>query len=179
MEGRKADATPVSLAPHDPAWAPIAAGEIERISMAIGAAVLRVEHIGSTAIPGIAAKPTIDLLPVVRGENDLDPCRAPMESIGYRWRGEYGIAGRRYSVLERDGKRLFHVHVFAAGNENIVRHMAFRDYLRAHREEALAYEAVKREAAAAHPDNSMAYNDHKSEWVRACQERAKAWVADL
>ena len=171
---RRVDATPVTLAPHDTAWADIAATEMHRISTVIGAALLRVEHIGSTAIPGIAAKPTIDLMPLVRAEGDLDSCRGPMESLGYLWRGEYGIAGRRYSVLERDGKRLFHVHIFAEGNENVARHLAFRDYLRVRRDEAIAYEAVKRAAAEAHPDNSMAYNDHKSAWVRACQERALA-----
>jgi GrpB-like predicted nucleotidyltransferase (UPF0157 family) len=55
--------------------------------------------------------------------------------------------------------------------------LLFRDYLRAHRDEALAYEAIKREAAAAHPYNSLAYNDHKSAWIVACQERARAWAA--
>ena len=173
---RRADATPVMLAPHDTAWADIAAAEMRRMSTVIGGALLRIEQIGSTAIPGIAAKPTIDLMPLVRAVSDLDSCRGPMESLGYLWRGEYGIAGRRYSVLERDGKRLFHVHIFAEGNENVARHLAFRDYLRAHRDEAMAYEAVKRAAAEAHPDNSMAYNDHKSAWVRACQERALAWA---
>lgn len=179
IEARRADATPVTLTPHDTAWEETAAAEMRRISTAIGAALLRVEHIGSTAIPGIAAKPTIDLMPLVRAEGDLDSCRGPMESLGYLWRGEYGIAGRRYSVLEQGGKRLFHVHIFAEGNENVARHLSFRDYLQAHRDEALAYEAAKFAAAAAHPDNSMAYNDHKSGWIRACQERAKTWAAGL
>ncbi len=176
-KARRADATAVVLAPYDPRWAETAAAEARRISAAIGLSLMRVEHIGSTAIPGMAAKPTVDLMPVVASENDLDTCRAPMEALGYLWRGEYGIPGRRYSVLEQSGKRLFHVHIFAEGNESIARHQAFRDYLRAHRDEALAYEAVKRAAAAAHPWNSMAYNDHKSDWVRACQQRALAWAA--
>ncbi len=176
-EARRADATQVVMAPHDPQWTEKAAREAARIAAAIGSSVLRVEHIGSTAIPGIAAKPTIDLMPVVRSEADLDGCRAPMESLGYLWRGEFGIAGRRYSVLERDGKRLFHVHIFAEGHANIATQLLFRDYLRAHRDEALAYEAIKREAAAANLWDSLAYNDHKSAWIRACQERARAWAA--
>ena len=179
IERRKADATPVTLALHDPAWAQVAAAEIGRICAAIGPDLLRSEHIGSTAIPGIAAKPTINLMPLVRAEGDLDSCRGPMESLGYLWRGEYGIAGRRYSVLERNGKRLFHVHIFAEGNANAARHLAFRDYLRAHRNEALAYEATKSAAAAAHPYNSLAYTDHKSGWIKACLERAEAWAASV
>lgn len=176
-EARKADATQVTLAPHDPAWAELAARESARIAAAIGSSLLRVEHIGSTAIPGIAAKPTIDLMPVVRSDDDLDACRAPMEGLGYLWRGEFGIEGRRYSVLERDGKRLFHVHIFADGHPNIATQLMFRNYLRAHRDEALAYEAAKRAAAEAHAWNSLAYNDHKSAWILACQQRAKAWAA--
>ncbi len=177
LAARKADATAVTLIAHDPAWVEMAAAESARIARAVGPAMLRVEHIGSTAITSIAAKPTVDLMPVVRSEADLDACRAPMEALGYLWRGEYGIAGRRYSVLERDGKRIFHVHIFADGHENIARQMIFRDYLRAHRDEALGYEAIKREAAAAHPVDSMAYNDHKSAWIKACQLRAEAWAA--
>jgi GrpB-like predicted nucleotidyltransferase (UPF0157 family) len=177
MEARRRDATTVTLAAHDPRWLETATAEGVRISAAIGAPVLRVEHIGSTAIPGIAAKPTIDLMPIVATEAILDTCRAPLEALGYLWRGEYGISGRRYSVLEQSGKRLFHVHIFAEGNENIARHVAFRDYLREHRDEARAYEVAKRAAATAHPWNSMAYNDHKSDWVRACQQRALAWAA--
>lgn len=174
-EARRADATQVTLASHDPQWAEMAARECARIAAAVGASVVRVEHIGSTAIPGIEAKPTIDLMPVVRSEADLDGCRAPMEALGYLWRGEFGIAGRRYSVLEKDGKRLFHVHIFAEGHSNIATQVLFRDYLLAHRDEALAYQAIKREAAAANPWDSLAYNDHKSAWILTCQQRARVW----
>ncbi len=176
-EARRADATRVSLEPHNPAWAGMALAESARIAEAAGDIFMRIEHIGSTAIPGIAAKPTIDLMPVVRDLDELDGRRADIEALGYLWRGEFGIEGRRYCVLERDGKRLFHVHFYATGNDNIARQVAFRDYLRAHRDEALAYEAIKRESAASNPADSMAYNDHKSDWIRACLQRALAWAA--
>ena len=150
--------------------------ECDRIRKAAGATLLAVHHIGSTSIAGIVAKPTIDLLPVVDSLDALEARREQIEQLGYLWRGEFGIPGRRYCVLERDGRRIFHVHFFARGNENIARHLAFRDYLRAHRDEALAYEAVKRAAAEAHPHNSLAYSEHKSAWIRACLERALAWA---
>jgi GrpB-like predicted nucleotidyltransferase (UPF0157 family) len=174
-EARRADATRVWLAPHDPAWLATARAEGARIAAAIGDAVLDVEHIGSTAIAGIAAKAIIDLMPVLRANAELDSGRGQMEALGYLWRGEFGIPGRRYYVLEREGRRVFHVHVYRAGDANVATQLAFRDYLRAHREEALAYEAVKLAAAAAHPGDSMAYNDHKSGWIRACLQRAMAW----
>lgn len=172
-----ADATQLTLTPHNPAWARQASLEAARIATALTEAIIHVEHIGSTAIPRIVAKPTIDLMPVARGPGVLDACRAPMEALGYFWRGEYGIPGRRYSVLEREGRRIFHVHMFATGDAHIARHLAFRDYLRAHGEEALAYEAVKRAAAAAHPHDSLAYTNQKSGWIRDCLERAQAWAA--
>jgi len=172
-----ADATRVWLAPHDPDWARIAEAEGARLKAALGGVLIAVHHMGSTAIPGIAAKPTMDLMPVVTGLEALEAKRSAIEALGYLWRGEFGIPERRYCVFERDGKRIFHTHIFVDGNENVVRQLLFRDYLRAHRDEALAYEAIKREAAAAHPHNSLAYNDHKSAWILACQERARAWAA--
>jgi GrpB-like predicted nucleotidyltransferase (UPF0157 family) len=174
---RMADATRVWLAPHDPDWARIAEAEGARLKAALGGVLIAVHHMGSTAIPGIAAKPTMDLMPVVTGLEALEAKRSAIEVLGYLWRGEFGIPERRYCVFERDGKRIFHTHIFVDGNENVVRQLLFRDYLRAHRDEALAYEAIKREAAAAHPHNSLAYNDHKSAWILACQERARAWAA--
>lgn len=174
---RSADATAVTLAPHNPAWADMAAAESARIAAAVGDALIVIHHMGSTAIPGIVAKPIVDLMPVVRSLEALEQRRSEIEALGYRWRGEFGIVGRRYCLLERDGKRLFHAHFFAEGHDNIATQLAFRDYLRAHRDEAQAYEAAKHAAAAAHPDNSLRYNDHKSAWIRACQERAKAWAA--
>ncbi len=176
-ERRQADATRVRLEPHDPDWIRIAAEESARITSALGALVVTVHHMGSTSIPGIAAKPTVDLMPAIRSGATIDACREPMERLGYLWRGEFGIPGRRYCVLERDGRRLFHVHIFPDGHANIVIQLAFRDYLRAHRGEALAYEAVKREAAAAHPGDSLKYNDHKAAWILACQPRAEAWIS--
>lgn len=171
---RRADARSVTLAPHDQGWAGQATAEAARIATALPA-VLRVEHIGSTAIPGICAKPIIDLMPIVRGANDLDACRPAMEALGYIWRGEFGIEARRYCVRDHDGRRLFHVHVFAHGSLQIASHIDFRDYLRAHAFEATAYESIKRDAARAHPFNSGAYTDHKSDWIQACQQRALRW----
>lgn len=176
-EAQRADATRVTLTPHDPAWAEMAAAEAERLKGALGGLLLAAHHIGSTAIPGIEAKPTVDLMPVVTDLETLEMRRADVEALGYLWRGEFGIQGRRYCVLERDGKRIFHVHFFAEGHPNITTQMVFRDYLRARRDEALAYEAIKREAAAAHPEDSLAYNDHKAEWIRECAERATVWAA--
>ncbi|HEY7797735.1 MAG TPA: GrpB family protein [Hyphomonadaceae bacterium] len=166
----------VELVPHDPDWAVRAAAESARLAEAIGETLVRIEHVGSTSIPGIVAKPTIDLMPIVQRLDELDARRLQVEALGYVWRGEFGISGRRYCVREEQRKRLFHVHCHQEGHPEIARTLVFRDYLRAHAEEARDYEALKRVAAAKHPSDTLAYSNAKSAWIRACIERAAEWA---
>ncbi len=167
---------PIELEPHDPAWAEVASREARRLEGAIGEALIEVHHIGSTAIAGIRAKPIVDLVPVVTSLEALDARREAVEALGWFWRGEFGIAGRRYAVLvDERGRRVSQFHAFAIGTANITRHLAFRDYLRAHPEEARAYEAQKIRARELHPDDVQSYNDAKSPFIRACELRALAW----
>jgi GrpB-like predicted nucleotidyltransferase (UPF0157 family) len=169
---------PIELRAHDPSWAAIAARETARLRDALGEALVLVHHIGSTSIPGIRAKPIVDLLPLVTSLAEVDRHQLDVEALGYEWRGELGIAGRRYCVLVGpDDKRIAQLHIFAAGDETVARHLQFRDYLRAHADEAAAYEREKIRAAALHPHDVNAYNGEKSAWIRACEERAAAWWA--
>jgi GrpB-like predicted nucleotidyltransferase (UPF0157 family) len=156
-------------------WPVLAHNESVKLAEAIGATLIAIEHIGSTAIPGIHAKPTIDLLPMVRSIQAVEA--KSIEALGYCWRGEFGLAGRRYCTLDHSetGCRLFNVHIFETGSPEIDRLLAFRDYLRAHRQEALAYESEKKRAAASHPSDTLAYNDEKSPWIKQCETRALAW----
>jgi GrpB-like predicted nucleotidyltransferase (UPF0157 family) len=81
----------VELVPHDPAWALQAAEESALISFALGPALVRVEHVGSTSVPGLRAKPIIDLLPVATNLEALDAREGAMIALGYEWRGELGF----------------------------------------------------------------------------------------
>jgi len=168
---------PVVLCPHDPAWAEQAAREAERLHGTLGTSLVRVHHVGSTAIPGIAAKPILDLIPEFVSLAALDASRAAIESLGYRWRGEYGLPGRRYCTLTdaSTGARRVHAHGYASGSPEIERHLAFRDYLRSHDEVAQAYEAEKRRCRALHPQNSAAYSEAKSIWILTVQAAALQW----
>jgi GrpB-like predicted nucleotidyltransferase (UPF0157 family) len=171
------DSRKVELVPHDPAWAAQAAAESGRLVHAIGPTLIRIEHVGSTSIPGILAKPIIDLQPIVTSLAELDARQPQVEALGYIWRGEWGIPGRRYCIREADGRRLFHVHCHQLGHPEIARTLVFRDYLRAHPQEAKAYETLKLACAAAHPDDILAYSNAKGDWIRACIARAEAWAA--
>jgi GrpB-like predicted nucleotidyltransferase (UPF0157 family) len=172
-----ADRVNVYLAAHDPEWAAVAQREIGRLRAVLGDNLATVEHIGSTAISSIKAKPTVDLLPIVKSLAALDAAESAIRGLGYEWRGEFGLEGRRYCTLTdpATGLRLVHLHFYEAGWPGIDRHLAFRDYLLAHADEARAYEREKMRAAALHPRDSLAYNDAKSDWIQACEVRAAVW----
>jgi GrpB-like predicted nucleotidyltransferase (UPF0157 family) len=167
----------VELHPHSPVWIEIALTESAALEAELGDLLLKVEHMGSTAIPGIAAKPIIDLMPIARDEGALDAMEPGMLKLGYEWLGEFGIPGRRYCRKgdPLTGKRKIQLHCFAQGATEIARHLAFRDYLCAHPGKAKEYEAEKQRAAALHPDNVLAYNDAKSDWIKRTEREALAW----
>lgn len=158
---------PVVLADPDPSWADRAEALIAGLHAAAPGAFTALHHIGSTAIPGLAAKPVIDLLGETADLTTIDAARPALEATGFRWRGENGVAGRRY--LTRDdphtGARAVHLHIHAAGDPMIPWHLAFRDRLRAEPETAAAYEAEKRRCAALHPDDSGVYAACKKAWT--------------
>lgn len=167
----------IELCSYDESWPAQAAEEIARLRVILGGNLIRGEHIGSTAIPDIIAKPIIDLLPIVESHSRLEASRAALEEAGYQWRGEFGLAGRRYFTRDcrSSGERLANVHMYEVGSPPIARHLAFRDYLLAHPAERRVYEAVKRRAAEICSTNVNDYNDAKSEWVKACERRALEW----
>ena len=167
----------VRLVPHDPHWADQARAEALALAAALGPNLLTVHHIGSTAIPGIVAKPVLDLMPVVASLAAFDRQRNAMEGLGYRWRGEGGLAGRRYCTRSDSptGHRLIQAHGYEDGAFEITRHLAFRDYLREHRDIAAAYEREKMRCRDLHPEDKTAYTDCKSDWIRLVEAKALAW----
>jgi GrpB-like predicted nucleotidyltransferase (UPF0157 family) len=142
---------PIVLASYNPEWPRIAAAHADRLRM-LGSILVTVHDIGSTAVPGLAAKPIIDLMPLVDDLGKLDRERWRVEALGYNWHGELGILGRRYCTLsDAMGLRIAQLHFFEAHSPEALRHIAFRDYLREHVEAAIAYEKEKRRAGDLHP----------------------------
>jgi GrpB-like predicted nucleotidyltransferase (UPF0157 family) len=170
----------LEVLPYHDEWPQEAAAEAARFASALAAdpRLLEIHHIGSTAVPGLAAKPTLDLLPVVTDLACLHEARAALEALGYQWRGESEIPNRRYFPRSApDGIRLAHVHCFPAGDVAIHRHLAFRDYLRAHPDIARAYAALKLQCAQLHPHDGAAYTDCKATFVHRTLTDALAWAA--
>ncbi|MEA3209531.1 MAG: putative acetyltransferase [Chthoniobacter sp.] len=164
----------VFLVPHDPGWAEAFARESLSIAETIGDVLVTVHHIGSTAIPGIHAKPIIDMLAVVRDLSLLDERSPRLEALGYEARGEFGIAGRRY-FRKGDRARTHQIHAFAIGSPQIERHLAFRDFMRAHPVHARQYDALKRRLAEMHPDDIASYTDGKDGFIAEMDAKAAAW----
>jgi GrpB-like predicted nucleotidyltransferase (UPF0157 family) len=160
---------------YSPTWPSEFEAEAERLRILLGKKLVAVHHIGSTAVPGLAAKPVIDLLPIVREMMRVDERTAAMELAGYKAWGEYGIAGRRLFTKDRDGVRTHNVHLFAIGSPEIERHLAFCVYLRAHAEARREYEALKRAVYARHPADIAAYMDGKDVWIKRIEPLAVAW----
>lgn len=166
----------VRVVPHDPAWSRYFELERGRIEAVLGQVVVALHHIGSTAVPGLWAKPIIDILLEVTGLAELDRRTHDVEALGYEAKGEFGIAGRRYFRRDDEqGVRTHQIHAFAIGNVDIVRHLAFRDYMIAHPEIAKTYGDLKRRLAVDHPNDIGAYSAGKDSFVKEHQAMALSW----
>ena len=119
----------IEVVPHDSRWAGEYLKEAERIKHVFGEELLEIHHIGSTAIPGIYAKPIIDFLVGVKDILRVDSFNPAMEKLGYQAYGEFGISGRRYFPKGLI-VRTYQIHVFQSGDPQIARHLNFRDYMR-------------------------------------------------
>lgn len=145
------------------------------VRAALGALVVEIHHIDSTAIPDIAAKPIVDILLEVSSLEQLDQSAHLLENLGYQALGEFGLAGRRYF---RKGveQRTHHIHAYESGHPDIHRHIAFRDYLRANRLAATQYENVKLAAAKEFRDSPEAYAQRKSPTIARLEKEALQWA---
>jgi GrpB-like predicted nucleotidyltransferase (UPF0157 family) len=167
---------PVRLVDYDHDWPRQAAERIARLRV-LEPVLVAAHHIGSTAVPGLIAKPIIDLMPLVSDLASLDLERGAVEALGYQWHGEYGIPGRRYCTADIGERRVAQLHFFAMGDPGAHRHLAFRDYLRAHTGVAAAYAAEKRRARDIHPGDHQAYGAEKQVWINRVEAEALAWYA--
>jgi GrpB-like predicted nucleotidyltransferase (UPF0157 family) len=154
----------IEVVDYNPAWKAAFVLERSLLQEALGEIVVAVHHIGSTSVPGLAAKPIIDILLAVTDLAALDDKGAEMAALGYKAKGENGIPGRRY--FHKGGpQRTHHAHAFTAGDPNLTRHLAFRDYLIANPEVTQEYAALKKRLASAYKDDSRLYQAGKEDFI--------------
>ncbi|AJQ60822.1 GrpB family protein [Bacillus thuringiensis] len=164
----------IVVVPHENHWSEKFQMEADRLKTAMPETV-KIHHIGSTSVPGLAAKPIIDMIMEVESIERVDRWNERFIELGYIVKGENGISGRRFFIHGTEEKRLYHLHVFEKGNPEIVRHLAFRDYMMAHCEEAEAYATLKKELAEKYTYDGTLYTEGKNEFVRNVDEKAKEW----
>jgi GrpB-like predicted nucleotidyltransferase (UPF0157 family) len=172
--------TAVVVVRHDPSWREAFETEAAILARVLGDNAVAIHHIGSTAIPGIYAKPVIDILVEFADVEALDALGPQMEQLGYEVMGEFGMPGRRYFRKDNDaGVRTHQIHAFPAGTEQVIRHLAFRDYMVAHPERANAYSELKRRLAAEYPDSMNDYMDGKDGFIKETDEMAALWPTQV
>lgn len=140
----------------------------------LGLEIIDIYHIGSTSVNGLKAKPIIDIMPVVKDINRIDKFNISMIAIGYKPKGENGISQRRYFQKGGD-HRTHHVHIYQLGNSEIDRHLAFRDYLRAHSDVAKKYGDLKEYLSQLFPYDIESYIKGKEQLAFEIERKAMIW----
>jgi GrpB-like predicted nucleotidyltransferase (UPF0157 family) len=172
---------PDLIVDYDPEWPKRYELEAGRLRRALGSLTVAIEHVGSTAVPGLAAKPTVDIALGVRELDDVrDSHLASMEALGYVYRGEAGVAGRHYFRKGARYPRDFHVSVVERDGPLWRDYLLLRDYLRSHPQAAADYVRTKRGAErAARAGGPVSYGHYKREFVEELLERASAETSAL
>jgi len=168
----------ITVLKYDPKWKQDYQDEQKKIEDILKENALVIYHIGSTSVPGLAAKPIIDIMVAVRSLEKVDAAADAFSALGYEFLGEFGIAGRRY--LRKGGdERTHQIHIFQADDwNNIGRHLAFRQYLSTHEREREEYAKLKRELAQQFPYDIEGYCDGKEAFVRAVEAQALSCYDD-
>lgn len=167
----RAEPEPIEIAPYDERWPQLYSAWRERLTKALGATAKCIDHVGSTAVPGLPAKPIIDIQVSVDDLEDESSYVPPIEAVGVQLRSrdpEHRFF-RPFSGLPRD----VHIHVCAVGSEWERRHLLFRDYLRANAQARDAYTRTKLSAAARWSDDRIAYTEVKDDQIRELMAAAE------
>jgi len=170
----------ISIFPYDPAWPMLFERETAFLRRTLPKLLVnRIEHFGSTAVPGLAAKPIIDILIEVTSLEETKRQIAPLlEALGYDyfWRTDVQPPYAWFIKRDSEGKRTYHLHMVEADSA-LCERLFFRDYLRRFSDEARRYGELKRFLAEKHPNDRVAYTEAKAEFIVALTEKAKRYFS--
>jgi GrpB-like predicted nucleotidyltransferase (UPF0157 family) len=153
----------VELLSHVEQWHQLFADEAARLRAVVGEHLVAIEHVGSTSICGISAKPVIDVAIAVSDKSAGEKCVSPLEKIGYEYRGEHGIAGRFYFI--KGEPRTYHLHMVLLGSDFWRSHLLFRNHLRENPKAASEYDHLKKDLAEKYRENRNAYQEGKTAFI--------------
>ena len=163
----------VIVSPWQPEWQTCFNQLRDGILSQLEGLVVAIEHVGSTSVPGLAAKPILDVDVVIPNRDVFGQVKAKLEEIGYFHRGNLGVSGREaFGYTEKPGLMRHHLYVLVQDSEELKRHLGFRDWLRAHPEDAEEYARVKIDAAERYPDDIDAYIEAKSDFILQTYQKA-------
>lgn len=158
----------VLVVPYDSEWPHLFQVEAERLQNALGDLVVDIQHIGSTSVPGLSAKPILDIAIAINDfEQGFDLVPA-MNELGYIFRGEVGVPGRHFFTLGRP--RTHHLHMYEAGSSNWKDRIAFRDRVRSNPAKAQEYAELKARLAVEFPNDISAYSAGKQEFIERLEK---------
>lgn len=165
----------VTIVEYRPEWQTMFEDEKKILETALGDVRAKIEHIGSTAVTELAAKPVIDLMVGLEDFSIADSVVPKIEALAYDYIQKYEsvMPFRRFLIKERDGIRTHHIHMVGIGSEFWERHILFRDYLRQNTDVAVQYASLKRELARRDWKDVNEYADAKTEFIREIEHKAK------
>ena len=167
----------VRLTPFCDIWAQMFQEEVNHLNAIFKELIIKFEHFGSTSVPGMKAKPVIDMMCIVNDISKVDAFNEKMNALGYDIAGEWGISGRR--LFRKGGDhRTHHIHFYQFDNPQIERHLVFRDYLRSHPEEVARYSLFKEELARQF-ENTNGYSPAKKAFVTEMEQLAITWYKQM
>ncbi len=167
--------TPYTITKYDPNWINIFNELKERLGRIFAGKFSKIEHVGSTSIPGMNAKPLIDVLIVINSLENLDEQKEKMKIEGYEYMENYVSPNSILFYKTKDGEKIENIHVCMADNDLVNHLLVVRDYLRAHPDKAKEYSDLKSVLKEKYPDSYEAYRDGKNALLQAIKKEAYGW----
>ena len=162
----------VVVLPYDEAWKKDFEEIKAELMAVLDGLVLSVEHVGSTSVPGLAAKPIIDIDVIIEDTDCFEKVKTALETIGYQHEGDLGIPGREaFKYHGKEHLRKHHLYVCAKDSDELKRHLSFRDYLRTHPEAVKEYGRIKEEGARLYPNDIDSYIEYKAPFIENIYEQ--------
>lgn len=156
----------IEIVDYTASWSKDFESEKEKIKNILKEEKVKIHHIGSTSVPGMSAKPTIDIMIEIDDIEKIDAYNKPFEELGYIAMGEYGVEGRRYFYKEEKGRHTHHIHIFQNDCDNVKRHLAFKKLLIENENIKKEYAELKIKGSKKYAESPEEYCEYKNNFIK-------------